>query len=212
MSLALWPAEQLLNQLLQSDQHMARQLLPFAGKNIELRSHRPGINMVIRIEKDAIRLSGVDAATLGVTPDASIEGEASELLKLLLANESSRALANRQLTISGDTEFFQEFYQRLHALDLRWDDLLAPLLGDVVTEQASQMQQQASDLAKDTGVRLKRNVEDFLKEEARLVPHEYALEQFQQELDALKFQIDRAEARTKRLEARLSQPDPQVSN
>ena len=202
-SLALWPAEHLLNQLIRSDEHLARQLQPFAGKSVEVRSHKPSLSLVLRIESGALRLSGVDASTLGIAPDASIEGDASELLQLLLGDEKSRPLANRKLTISGDTEFFQELYQRLHALDLRWDDYLAPLLGDVLTEQASQMQHKASDLARDTGTRVKRNVEDFLKEEARLVPHEYALEDFQRNLDALKLQIDRSEARMRQLQARL---------
>lgn len=203
-SLALWPAEHLLNQIIRNDEHIARQLQPFAGKAIEIRSHRPSLAMVMRIENGLLSLSGVDAETLGIKPDAKIEGDASELLQLLLGDES-RPLANRDLVLSGDTEFFQEFYQRLHTLDLRWEDYLAPLLGDVATQQASQMQQQASGFARDTGTRLKRNVEDYLKEEAQLVPHEYAVEQFQEGLDALKLRIDRAAARTQQIKSRLDQ-------
>ncbi len=204
-SLALWPVEQLLNQIVRNDEHVARQLQAFAGKTVEIRSRHPALTFVLRIEKTSLHLSGVDAATLGLTPDARLEGEASELLQLLLSDEANRPLANRNLTISGDTEFFQEFYQRLHRLDLRWDDYLAPLLGDVITQQASQTQHKARDLARDTSTRIKRNLEDYLKEEARLVPHEYAVEQFQEELDALKLRIDRAAARTALIKSRLDQ-------
>ena len=204
-SLALWPAEHLLNQLIRSDEHIARLLRPFAGRSVEVRSRKPSLSLMLLIEDGAVRLSGVDAATLGVTPDARIEGDASELIRLLLTDESNRALANRELTISGDTEFFQELYRCLHSLDLRWDDVLAPLLGDVITEQASQMQHAASELVRDTSGRVKRNVEDFLKEEARLVPHEYALEQFQQDLEALRLRIDRGEARMRQLKVRMDQ-------
>jgi len=203
-SLALWPAEHLLNQIIRNDEHIARQLLPFAGKAIEVRSQRPSLTMVMRIENGSVSLSGVDADTLGIKPDARLVGDASELLQLLLSDEA-RPLANRKLELSGDTEFFQEFYQRIHALDLRWDDYLAPLLGDVLTQQASQAQDQATDFVRDTGTRLKRNIEDYLKEEARLVPHEYAVEQFQQDLAALKLRIDRAAARTQQIKSRLDQ-------
>lgn len=203
-SLALWPAEHLLNQLIRNDEHIARQLQPFAGKAIEIQSLRPSLAMVMRIESGSVSLSGVDASALGITPDARIEGDASELLHLLLGDES-RPLANRDLVLSGDTEFFQEFYQRLQTLDLRWDDYLAPLLGDVVTQQTSQLQEQAAGFARDAGTRLKRNIEDYLKEEAQLVPHEYAIEQFQENLDALKLRIDRVSARTQQLKSRLDQ-------
>lgn len=203
-SLALWPAEHLLNQIIRNDEHIARQLQPFAGKAIEIQSRRPSLTMVMRIESGSLSLSGVDARTLGITPDARIAGDASELLQLLLGDES-RPLANRNLVLSGDTEFFQEFHQRLQTLDLRWEDYLAPLLGDVVTQQASQFQQQAAGFASETGTRLKRNVEDYLKEEAQLVPHEYAVEQFQENLEALRLRIDRASARTQQLKSRLDQ-------
>lgn len=203
-SLALWPAEHLLKQIIRNDEHIARQLQPFAGKAIEIQSHRPSFAMIMRIENGSLSLSGVDADTLGVKVDARIEGDASELLQLLLSDES-RPLANRDLVLSGDTEFFQEFYQRLHTLDLRWEDYLAPLFGDIVTQQASQMQDQATGFARDTGTRLKRNVEDYLKEEAQLLPHEYAVELFQQDLDALKLRIDRASARTEQIKSRLNQ-------
>jgi len=208
-SLALWPAEQLLNQLIRSDEHLARQLLPFTGKCIEIRSRKPSLNIVMRIEADSVRLSGVDAHTLGISPDASIEGEASELLRLLLTDESIRPLANPELTISGDTEFFQQLYQCLHSLDLRWDDYLAPLLGDILTEQLQQAQKSTGNFVRDTGERMKRNVEDFLKEEVQLVPHEYAFEQFQHDLEALKLRLDRAEARAARIKTLVDSRESQ---
>lgn len=204
-SLALWPVEQLLNQIVRNDEHIARQLQVFAGKTVEIRCLHPSLTFVLRIEKPTLHLSGVDAATLGLVPDASVEGETSELLKLLVGDEAHRPLANRKLKISGDTEFFQAFYQCLMSLDLRWDDYLAPILGDVITQQASQTQRKASELARDSGSRIKRSLEDYLKEEARIVPHEYAIEQFQEELDALKLRIDRAAARTALIKSRLDQ-------
>lgn len=202
-SLALWPMEQLLNQLLRNDPHIRQQLRPFAGKTIAITAHSPRLDLLVTFNGDSIQLAGQHADALGIKPDATLSGQSSDLAKLLMADPHKQALANPELHFSGDVHLIQDLYQTLEKLDLRWDDYLAPVLGDVITEQGSRVQKEGQQWFNESRQRLRNNVEDYLKEEAHLLPHEEDLRQFSDGLDTLKLQLDRAEARLRSVQSRL---------
>jgi len=202
-SLALWPVEQLLNRFIANDAHVGNQLRPFAGKTIEIVSRAPEMSIVLLLDEKRVRLCAGPAQRLAVKPDARIAGKAADLLALLTGDPDQRPLANPALEISGATELIQDLFRAMQSLDLQWEDYLAPLLGDTLTEHGSRLQRESSAWVKDSRQRINRNIEDYLKEEAHSVPHEQAVAAFQDDLDALKLQIDRAAARTHLLRTRL---------
>lgn len=204
-SLALWPLENLLNRMIRSDDYLARQVQGFAGKCVEVTSRSPGLHCTLCFDSKRLQLSGSAAETLGLSADARIEGEAADLLRLLFAKPGQQALANPALQMSGDLHLIQDLYNLLQNLDLQWEDYLAPVLGDVLTEQGSQLQKESSAWLRDSSRRVTRNIEDYLKEEARAVPHQYAIAAFDDRLDELRLQLDRAEARVHLLQSRLDQ-------
>lgn len=202
-SLTLWPVEQLLNRFIAADSHVGKQLQPFAGKTIEIVSQSPDLSIVVLLDARHLRLCAGPAQRLAIKPDARIAGKAVDLLALLTGDPEQRPLANPALQISGATELIQDLFRAMQSLDLRWEDYLAPLIGDTLTEQGSQLQRQSSDWVRDSRQRINRNIEDYLKEEARSLPHEQAVAGFQDDLDTLKLQIDRAAARAQLLRTRL---------
>ena len=202
-SLALWPIEQLLNRVISTDPHFVRQLQPFAGKTIEIVSRGPDLSIVLLLDANRVRLCAGPAERLAVKPDARISGKAADLMALLSGDPEQRPLANPALQISGETELIQDLFRAMQSLDLRWDDYLAPILGDTLTEQGSRLQRDSQAWIADSRQRIKRNIEDYLKEEVRSVPHEHAIAAFQDDLDALKLQIDRATARLHLLRKRM---------
>lgn len=202
-SLALWPIEQLLNRFIAADSHVASQLQPFAGKAIEIVSQSPDLSIVLLLDAERVRLCAGPAQRLAIKPDARIAGKATDLLALLTGDPDQRPLANPALQISGATELIQDLFRAMQALDLRWEDYLAPVIGDTLTEQSSQLHRQSSDWLRDSRQRINRNIEDYLKEETRSVPHEQAVAAFQDDLDSLKLQIDRAAAKAHLLRTRM---------
>ncbi len=201
-SLALWPLEQLLNGLLSSDPHISKQLQRFAGKSLAVKGRSPDFDLMVQFAPGRIQLAGQSPQALGISADAAIEGDATELAKLLLSKDSDRALANPELIFSGDAGLIQNLYKTIRKLDLRWDDYLAPVLGDVLSQQASTVQKKSTEWLRHSAERGKQNLEDFLKEEARLLPHQEDLALFQEQLDALRLQVDRASARVDLLKTR----------
>ncbi|MDA1371274.1 MAG: hypothetical protein O2971_11010 [Proteobacteria bacterium] len=202
-SLALLPVEQLLNRFLAADVHTRDQLLRFVDKSLQIQTTAPALTLTILIEPDKIRLLSADAKLLNIEPTAIISGPVSKLVALIVQNSDSRPLANPAIKISGDGTFVQDFYSTLHSLDVDWEDYLAPLLGDVITNEFGQLRRNAQNWSIHANTNLRRNIDDFLKEENQRFPHRDELANFNDELDRLRLRIDRVEARAELLQNRL---------
>jgi ubiquinone biosynthesis protein UbiJ len=203
-SLALVPVEKILNAIVARDAHIAKKLVAFNSKCIEVVSLRPGFSLSIRFEDDTIRLSAIDSQTLGIQTDATITGNAESLLGLLTKKSNQKALADSAIDISGDATLVQDLYVTIESLDADWQDYLAPIFGDVLSNELGEIQSHARDWSKSAGTSMHRGVRDYLSEEARLVPSELEVDSFANRLDQLRLSIDRVAAKTELLKRRYS--------
>ena len=203
-SLALIPVEKILNAIVRRDPHIAKKLVAFDSKCIEVVSLRPDFSVSIRFEDDTIKLSAIDTQTLGIQADATITGNAENLLGLLTKKSDQRALADAAIDISGDATLVQDLHVTIESLDVDWQDYLAPILGDVLSNELGEIQSNARDWSKSTGTSMHRDVRDYLSEEARLVPSELEVDSFSNRLDQLRLSIDRVAAKTELLKRRYS--------
>ena len=201
-SLALVPVEKILNAIVARDAHIAKKLVAFNSKCIEVVSLRPGFSLSIRFEDDTIRLSAIDSQTLGIQTDATITGNAESLLGLLTKKSNQKALADSAIDISGDATLVQDLYVTIESLDADWQDYLAPIFGDVLSNELGEIQSHARDWSKSAGTSMHRGVRDYLSEEARLVPSELEVDSFANRLDQLRLSIDRVAAKTEWLKRR----------
>jgi ubiquinone biosynthesis protein UbiJ len=202
-SLALLPVEKILNQLLRNDPYLAAQLAPFDGKTIEVQSTAPTTAICCSIDRGAIRLSSLGSEYVGLHADAVIVGRAVDLVNMLFTDNSSRALANPAISISGDAVLVQELYGTIRKLDIRWQDYLAPFLGDVITNELEQVADSSHRWSKHASASVRRNIDDYLREETNLLPDRNEVAAFGDVLDRLKLDIDRIQARARLLNDRL---------
>ena len=203
-SLALLPVEKILNAIVARDPHIAKKLVAFDSKCIEVVSLRPDFSLSIRFEDSTIKLSAIDSQTLGIQADATISGPAESLLGLLAKKSDHRAMADATIDISGDASLVQDLQMTLASLDTDWQDTLAPILGDVLSNELGEIQSNAQDWGKSAGTSMHRGVRDYLSEEARLVPSELEVDSFANRLDQLRLSIDRVAVKTELLKRRYS--------
>jgi ubiquinone biosynthesis protein UbiJ len=202
-SLALLPVEKILNHLLRNDPYLAAQLAPFDGKTIEVQSTAPTTAICCSIDRGAIRLSSLGSEYVGLHADAVIVGRAVDLVNMLFTDNSSRALANPAISISGDAVLVQELYGTIRKLDIRWQDYLAPFLDDVITNELEQVADSSHRWSKHASASVRRNIDDYLREETNLLPDRNEVAAFGDVLDRLKLDIDRIQARARLLNDRL---------
>lgn len=203
-TLALTPAEQAINFLIQDDPHLADLIEPFTGKSLEVETRQPAATFTVLFESGRIRLSSLDDAMTGVNPDAKVSATASALLSMLSADAGSRGLVNPELELSGDIEWIQALLRALHRADIQWRDLLGTTLGDGISGQLISLVEASSEWAGQSNTRLRRNLEDYLKEEIRVVPGEHETDRFTDQMHDLRLQLDRVAARAQALDERLN--------
>ena len=201
-TLALTPAEQAINFLIQDDPHLADLIEPFTGKLLELETRQPAATFTVLFESGRIRLSSLEGAMTGVHPDAKVSAPASVLLSMLSADAGSRGLVNRELELSGDVEWIQALLRALHRADIQWRDLLGAILGDSLSGQLVSMVEAGSGWAGQSNTRLKRNLEDYLRGD-HLVPGPHEADRFADQLHDLRLQLDRLAAQAQALGERL---------
>ena len=203
-TLALTPAEQAINFLIQDDPHLADLIEPFTGKFLEVETRQPAATFTVLFESGRIRLSSLEGAMTGVHPDAKVSAPASVLLSMLTADAGSRGLVNPELELSGDIEWIQALLRALHRSDIQWRDLLGAILGDSLSGQLISLVEAGSEWAGQSKIRLRRNLEDYLREEIRVVPGPHEADRFADQLHDLRLQLDRLAARAQVLDERLS--------
>lgn len=198
-SAALWPIEFALNQFVKSDHHLQSIVQKFDDQLLEIHTTSPNAFICVHFN-NGIRLSAISSDDLGITATASVSAKATSLLSLLLSTSDSAALSNPEIEISGDAHFVHAIFQSLHNLDLRWDDILAPWLGDHSTHLAKTSSDSINQWSRQSKASVSTTLSDYLNEESRLLPARGRLEQFNDQMDELKLRIDRAKARIQRLE------------
>ena len=200
-SLALAPLEQAFNFLIKDDPHLADLLEPFENKTVEVKTRQPSLTVCVILERDRIRLSGLDAANMGIETDARIEAPVGTLLSILTSK--ANALVNTELQISGDIELVQDLLRALHEADIQWQDLVGSVFGDVLSRHVQQLAEAGGEWRTQANTRIKRNLDDYLKEEASVLPHSLDTARFYEQVHDLRLQLDRLGARTQGLNARL---------
>lgn len=206
-TLALAPVELLLDRLIAHDAHIAKQVERFDGKVLELVAtsrHSKPITLVVVFRGATLKLNLASSAALMQTPDATLEGDISTLADLLLQPTDRRALSNPKLTVSGDAELVQSLYHLSSQLDLKWDDFLAPFIGDIATREITRVGAEAQQWRRESGAALAATVDDYLVEEGRLLPSAPEAAELRDGIDNLRLRLDRLESRLSALEATLS--------
>ena len=194
-SALLFPVESLVNGLIAQDSHVAENLSRFHGKRVEVRTSRTGLDL--QFDAGGIRLRTLDAEAPGEPADVTVLGSAPHLFRLL--TDSERPLADREIRVEGDAELLLDLQRALDEFDVRWEDYLWPILGDVLTGGLSSVVTDARDLARDAGGNIKRNLENFVQYEAGVMPSPEEMGLFLARVDELRLRLDRLQARIDRL-------------
>ena len=160
-----------------------------------MRTPHTGLNLLF--DADGIRLSTLDAEAPGEPADVTVRGTAPQLFRLLV--DSERPLADREIRVEGNAELLLDLQRALDEIDVRWEDYLGPILGDILTGGLSSAVTDARDLARDAGGNIKRNLENFVQYEAGVMPTPEEMGLFVARVDELRLRLDRLQARIENL-------------
>ena len=170
------------------------------GNNLAIRVERSALAVCLSVE-NRLLTGSIDVPD---EPDVVIEGPLSGLLKMATADGDMAALAGSGVRVSGRADLAQAFQKLIKFGKPDLEEELAGLVGDAAAYQLSQAAQRLFAWGRETRRTLMDNVGEYLTEERRDLPSRYEMTRFTRNVQTLRDDVERAEARLRRLEATRS--------
>jgi ubiquinone biosynthesis protein UbiJ len=200
--LTLEGLERAINTLLALDPIASERLAALHGRTVRMQLSGIGLTFhVVPGHDGRVRLLG----SIEGEPDATLAGSPLDLVRASDKEQGHAQLFAGNVQIDGDTAVAQRFSEALGGLDIDWEEQLSKLTGDVVAHELGRGLRGARREGERVARSLRDNLSEYLTEEARVLPHRYEVEDFVADVDTLRDDVERLEARITRLERQKEQ-------
>lgn len=136
-------------------------------------------------------------------PDVRIKGTPLSLVHMSLAKENRKQFFAEDVLIEGDLELGQQIIDLFDAMEVDWEELTSGFIGDVPAHQLGRFTRGVKQFINRVSESLLQNVNEYVHEEKPLFPPREALNDFFQDIDILRMDADRLEAKLHLLSNKL---------
>lgn len=192
MSLFLKPIELALNKALEQDLETKEKLVQFEQRSIAINIKDLDQIITMTVIDLQIQLS----ANKDETADLTITSNALTLARL---GSDPDSLFSAEIDINGDVQFAKQLRDLLDGFDFDWEAQLAKITGDTLAFPIAHGIRQFTGWMKNTHQSMQKNTAEYLREEARILPDKSQTNGYMSEIDTLRANLDRLEARINRL-------------
>jgi ubiquinone biosynthesis accessory factor UbiJ len=189
--------EDTANRLLRLDPETLQRLGDLDGRVICVEFRDLGRRIYLHPSESGFRMR----ETAAQPPAVTLRGSVTVFARLGVGGADA-GVAPGDLEIEGDVALGQKMQRILQRLDLDWEEPLARLFGDPLGHALGRGLRAAQAWHVQAFRTLSLDAAEFLREEARLVPTRRELEGFLDAVDTLRADVDRLEARIRRLHLR----------
>ena len=172
---------------------VASSLKKMAGKAVRVSLEVPELEFFLLIKEDTIHVS----ANYNEQPDTWIRGNFFDLVKLGLDKGDDTSATH--LEIIGDVQLGQRLQQLFSEIEFDWEELLAPIIGDIPTHQFSEGVRVANDFISRCLDSLAFSSGEFLREELKITPTQQEINYFIDGVEKLRDTVERLDARLNRI-------------
>jgi ubiquinone biosynthesis protein UbiJ len=195
--------EGLLNKAIHLDPETPARLAPLHGRVIRMDLLGVGGSLYFIPDPNGIQiLNEYEAET-----DCTLRGSPFDLIRMRGSRESVEQLFQGTIEIEGDTALAQAFGALLSDLDIDWEEPLSQVTGDIAAHEIGKLVRSAVNWGRAVGRTSEQNLKEYLHEELRLLPGPNELASFIKEVDRLRDDTERLDARIQQLKQRLDDKD-----
>lgn len=195
----LRPLEATINRLLALDPETPARLKPLLGRSV--RVELPEIGLVLRANFNENGVNLNQAEPEDETVDASVRLSAAAALSLA----RTRGEQAQGVEFRGDVAVVHALRRLAGGLEIDWEEQLARVTGDIIAHRAGLAVGGLFSWLTQTRQTFEANLGEYLTEEARQLPPAAEVAGFLDDIDRLRQDADRLQARLERLE-RARQP------
>ena len=137
-------------------------------------------------------------------PDTVLSGTPLAMAKMALGPDASKVLFAGEVTIRGDVETGQGFKRLLDELDIDWEEQLARYTGDIAAHKLAELVRATTAWGQQALGILGQDTSEYFQQEGQDLPVPAAVQQFMHEVDELRDDTARLEARLSRLHQQIN--------
>ena len=178
----------LIDPALRTDEESRRRLQAMGRRTIRL--ELPPLPLVgLRIDDGKLILESP-----GEEADLVVRGHLAAFVRYVISGRADG------IHLEGEGEIAQDLRDFLAALDIDWEELLSRVVGDVPARLMMRTLEECRQVARNFGGATESNARDYLHEESGLLPSASELDRFVREVDRLRDDLERFEARIERIQ------------
>ncbi|NQY51281.1 MAG: SCP2 sterol-binding domain-containing protein [Piscirickettsiaceae bacterium] len=189
------PVELALNVILSQDPEIKGKLRQLDKLSIALQIKNINHTIIVKIENHKLLLN----SSSDTKADLTVTANAIELAKLAYYPDN---LFSKDIEIYGDVQFAKKLRDILYELDLDLEALIANLTGDILAYPIVHGFCQINNWMKSIHTSLEKNMAEYLREEAELLPDKLLTNNYLTNIDKIRADLERLEARVNRLKRR----------
>jgi ubiquinone biosynthesis accessory factor UbiJ len=194
--------EAALNRALALDEPTRERLAALEGRRIGIELRGANLALALTVREGKLRVG----PHWEVPGDLNLRASPGSLLAFALHRGDS-ILPPGKVDISGDAELARSVEKLLRDFQPDVEEAFAQTFGDVIGVPLARGLRQAFTFARESAQALTQDTADFLREESRDLIAPAEMEQFLDDVDALRERADRLDARVQRL-AQAARMDP----
>ena len=191
---------QLLDGALDLDPETRDALAGLSGRVVDLDVVGVGV-FRLRIEGERIRVEPRDET---VEADVTIRGAPLSLLRFAFAGDRETLVLGDEVSVHGDIAMATRMQRIVARMDLDFEEALARRFGDIPAHELMRGVRGLGGWLRSAGASLLADLSEYLRHEAALTPRREEAERFAHEVDDLRDDAARLDARVVRLERRLA--------
>lgn len=192
-----------LNGYLQLDPESATRLQALQGKvvTIELLP----FHFIFQCE---FTLTGIQLhADVLLPATTAIKGTPLQMLGAMLAKENRHQFFSDDLVMEGDAEIGLQLVELFDAMQIDWEEYFSRLAGDVPAYHIGQVVRHVKNWLHQTNDSFINNVNEYIHEEKCWLPSRESLQDFFHDIDTIRMDTDRLEAKIKFLNKQIAESE-----
>ncbi len=136
-------------------------------------------------------------------PDATMSGTPAALSLMGMSSKPMRSIFSGQVRVEGDLEVAGKFQQLFDKLEIDPEEQLSHITGDLIAHKIGRFFYHGKSWTEQSINTFQLNLSEFLQEETRDLPAQPEMDIFLAQVDSLRSDYDRLQARISRLESML---------
>lgn len=184
-----------LNRYLALDPESKAKIQKLNGRIVSLELKGINLNFQLKFVDTKIHVKMNSAET----PDTLIKGTPLSVLHMSLSREDRKKFFSEDVNIEGNIELGQQVIALFDELEIDWEEFASQWIGDVSAHQLGRFIKKTRQFGLKVRRTILKNLDEYLHEEADLFPPKEALNDFFNDVDVLRMDVDRLTARIEKL-------------